>query len=107
MKILSDREFRNEPNKVRRAMAGQNVVMTSRGKPYAVMLPVQDEEEVEYILELADRIKAQMALSSVRKKAAETGLNRINAREIDEEIRQVRFGIRLISPRQFYEEACR
>ena len=64
--------------------------MTSRGKPYAVLLPVQDEDEVEYILKLADRIKAQMALSSVRKKAAETGLHRISGREIDEEIRQVR-----------------
>ncbi len=90
MKIISDREFRNEPGKVRWALAGQNVVMTSRGRPYAILLPVIDEDEVEYILELADRIKAQMALSSVRKKAAETGLNRISAQEVDEEIRQAR-----------------
>ncbi len=90
MKIISDREFRNEPNKVRRALNADNVVMTSRGKPYAVLLPVHDEDEVEYVLELADRIKAQMALSSVRGKAAASGLNRISDRDIDEEIRDVR-----------------
>jgi len=29
MKIISDREFRNEPGKVRKELAGQNVVIDS------------------------------------------------------------------------------
>ena len=64
--------------------------MTCRGKPYAVLLPVDDPSEVEAVLELATRIRAQMALSSVRRKAMETGLDRISASEIDEEIKAVR-----------------
>ena len=46
MKIISDREFRNEPGKVRKELANQEVVMTSRAKPYAVLLPVEDPSEV-------------------------------------------------------------
>jgi len=90
MKILSDREFRNQPGKVRKELAHQEVVMTSRGKPYAVLLPVDDPSNVEEVLELASRIRAQMALSSVRGKAVETGLDRMTASEIDEEIKMVR-----------------
>ncbi|MEF8943531.1 MAG: hypothetical protein V5B78_12155 [Desulfohalobiaceae bacterium] len=90
MKMISDREFRNEPGKVRKELANQNVIMTSRGKPYAVLLPVEDPSDVEQVLELASRIRAQMGLSSVRGKAAETGLNRMSDAEIEEEIDHVR-----------------
>lgn len=90
MKIISDREFRNQPGKVRKELADHEVVMTSRGKPYAVLLPVDDPADVKAVLELAARIRAQMALSSVRRKAMENGLDRISASEIDEEVNRVR-----------------
>lgn len=90
MKIISDREFRNEPGKVRKELASQEVVMTSRGKPYAVLLPVKDPSEVNEVLTLASRIRAQMALSSVRRKAAETGMDQLSTTEIDQEINEVR-----------------
>ncbi len=91
MKIISDREFRNAPGKIRKELTKQNnVVMTSRGKPYAVLLPIEDSERVEDVLELADRVKAQMALSSVRQKSQNAGLDTIDIEDIDREIEQVR-----------------
>lgn len=90
MKMISDREFRNHPGKIRKELEEQDVIMTSRGKPYAVLLPVRDQSEVEQVLELASRIRAQMALSSVRGKAAESGLNDIPDSELEEEIEHVR-----------------
>jgi prevent-host-death family protein len=90
MKIISDREFRNEPGKVRKELASQEVVMTSRGRPYAVLLPVEDPSDVDEVLELAVRIRAQMALSSVRRKAAGTGLDKLSSTEIEQEIKAVR-----------------
>lgn len=90
MKMISDREFRNQPGRVRKELAEQDVIMTSRGKPYAVLLPVRDQAEVEQVLELASRIRAQMALSAVREKAAEAGLDAIPDSELEEEIEQVR-----------------
>ena len=90
MKIVSDREFRNEPGKVRKELDKQNVVITSRGRPYAVLLPIDKPQNMEQVLELAERIKAQMALSSVRQKAIDNGLDKMTATEIDVEIEQVR-----------------
>jgi PHD/YefM family antitoxin component YafN of YafNO toxin-antitoxin module len=90
MKFFTDREFRNEPGKIREALACQDVVMTNRGKPYAVLLPVHDSKDVEEILLLASRIRAQMALSAVRRKAAQSGLDKISEEEIDAEISDVR-----------------
>ena len=90
MKMISDREFRNQPGKVRDKLANHEVVMTSRGKPYAVLLPIDDPSEVEEVLELASRIRAQMALSSVRRRASEKGLDHLSPSEIDQEIREVR-----------------
>ena len=90
MKIVSDREFRNEPGKVRKSLAEQDIIMTSRGKPYAVLLPIDEQSDMEEVLELAARIRAQMAISRVRKKAAEKGLNKLSSRDIDKEIETVR-----------------
>jgi len=90
MKIVSDREFRNNPGKIRESLSEQDVVLTSRGKPYAVLLPVDENNNVEEILELAAQLRAQRALSSVRQKAAEAGLNEMSTSEIDEEIENVR-----------------
>lgn len=90
MKFFTDREFRNEPGKIREALASQEVVMTNRGKPYAVLLPVNDSTDIEEILLLASRIKAQAALSAVRRKAAQSGLGDISMAEIDGEIQEVR-----------------
>jgi antitoxin (DNA-binding transcriptional repressor) of toxin-antitoxin stability system len=90
MKFFTDREFRNEPGKIREALASQEVVMTNRGKPYAVLLPVNDSTDIEEVLLLASRIKAQVALSTVRRKAAQSGLDEISMAEIDGEIQEVR-----------------
>ncbi len=90
MKIISDREFRNQPGKVRRELEKGEVVVTSRGKPYAVMLHLDEPERLNEVLELASRIRAQMALSRVRERAAATGRDQMSDAEINEEIAAVR-----------------
>ncbi len=90
MRVVSDRDLRNVPGKIRDALAQGDVVVTSRGKPYAVLMPVANPDRLEEVLALASRIRAQMAVSSIRRKAAETGLDAITDEEIDEEIGQAR-----------------
>lgn len=97
MQIVSDREFRNEPGKVRKALAKQDVVITSRGRPYAVLLPVSESQDIEEILLLASRIRAQMALSSVRAKSMRGGLDDLSSGEVNAEIQAVREQRRNIS----------
>jgi prevent-host-death family protein len=90
MRLISDRDLRNYPGKVREALARGEVVVTSRGKPYAVMLPVDDPDRLDDTLKLAARLRAQMSVSEIRKRAAAAGLDRITDEEILEEIRQAR-----------------
>jgi PHD/YefM family antitoxin component YafN of YafNO toxin-antitoxin module len=92
MQVVSDREMRNEPGKVREALAQGDVVVTSRGRPYAIMIPVDDPSRVEEALALSASIRAQMAVSAIRRRAAEAGLERLGQEAIEEEIRQARAG---------------
>lgn len=90
MEFIADRQLRNEPGKVRKRLEDQGeVVLTSRGKPYALMLHVEPDK-VDDALALASRIKAQMAVSAMRAHAAEKGLDRMTMEETDAEIEAAR-----------------
>lgn len=90
MRLISDRDLRNTPGKVRDALAQGDVVVTRRGKPYALMLPITDPDQLEEALLLASRIRAQLALSRIRAKGAASGLDQLGMEEIDAEIRAMR-----------------
>lgn len=90
MKIVSDREFRNQPGKVRKELQKGELVLTSRGKPYAVMLSLDTPERLDEALELASRIRARMALSQVRERAAAAGPKGMSNADVSEEIAAVR-----------------
>ena len=87
MRLISDRDLRNTPGKVSEALAQGDVVVTSRGKPYALMVPIADPDRLDEALLLASRLRAQLSLSRIRAKAAASGLDRIGSDEIDAEIR--------------------
>lgn len=90
MRLISDRDLRNTPGKVREALAQGDVVVTSRGKPYALMLPITDPDRLDEALLLASRLRAQLALSRIRAKAATGGMDRMSMEDIDAEIRAER-----------------
>ena len=69
MKFVSDREIRNQPGKIREELLQGDLVLTSRGRPYALMLAV-DPERLGDMLQLAARLRAQAALSEVRRQGA-------------------------------------
>ncbi len=90
MRLISDRDLRNTPGKVREALAQGDVVVTSRGKPYALMLPITDPDRLDEALLLASRLRAQLALSRIRAKAATGDMDRMSMEDIDAEIRAER-----------------
>jgi hypothetical protein len=51
---------------------------------------VDDPDRLDDTLKLAARLRAQMSVSEIRKRAAAAGLDRITDEEILEEIRQAR-----------------
>jgi prevent-host-death family protein len=90
MKFVSSREIRVNPRPVfQAAEEGEEVVITSRGKPVALLLGISGED-LEETVRLVRRARAQAAVSRMRKAAAREGSDSMTQEEIVEEIRAVR-----------------
>ncbi len=86
MKFVPVRDFRIRPGDVWKKLAREdNLVVTSNGRPKALLIGV-DEENLEESMTLLRRAKALMALERVHRTAVSTGLSRITARQIEAEI---------------------
>ena len=67
----------------------RELIITSNGKPIAIMTAVS-EENLEESLKLLRRLQAIMAAETLQRKSAEKGLDKLSLKEIDEEIQAVR-----------------
>lgn len=93
MKFISVRELRNHPGQVWEDLKQDDLVLTANGKPVGILLGVA-EEDLEEALTALRRARAQLAVSKMRRRAAETGLAEMTLEEIEEEIQAVRRGRR-------------
>jgi prevent-host-death family protein len=90
MKFVSSREIRVNPKPVFDAAGeGEEVVITSRGKPVALLVGVSGDD-LEETVRLFRRAKAQAAVSRMRGAAAREGLSSMNETEIEAEVAAVR-----------------
>jgi len=89
MRYVSVGELRNSPGRLWTTLSKDEVVLTRNGKPIGVLLKV-DETRLADTLEAIRRAKAVLAVSRIRKRAAETGRNRLSMGEINREVREVR-----------------
>jgi antitoxin (DNA-binding transcriptional repressor) of toxin-antitoxin stability system len=89
MKYVSIRELRNRPGRVWSALSKEDVVLTASGKPMGVLLGV-DETRLDDTVAAIRRARAILAVSRIRRRAAETGKDRMSMAEINREIAAVR-----------------
>jgi prevent-host-death family protein len=90
VKFVSSREIRVNPKPVfDAAREGDEVVITSRGKPVALLVGV-DGDDLEETLRHFRRAKAQAAVSRMREAAAGEGLAGMAQDEIEAEIAAAR-----------------
>ena len=89
MKFLSTRELRNRPGSVRQLAQEDELVLTANGKPIAILLGVEGDD-FEETARMIRQIKAQRAVSRMRRQAARQGLDRLTLADINTEIRAVR-----------------
>jgi len=89
MKFVSVRDFRNRPGEVWRKLREDDLVLTARGEPRGILMRV-GEDELEEALEALHRARAMTALSRMRKRAADAGLDRMPPEEIEREIQAAR-----------------
>ena len=94
MRFISVRDLRSKSAELWRDLPAEGqMVVTSNGKPVAILAAVE-EEGVEQTLASFRRNRALAAIERQQLKSAASGRDRITMEEIDEEIRAVRRGRR-------------
>jgi len=89
MEFISVRDFRIRPGEVWEKLKDQDLVVTSNGRPIAILSQVEGEN-IEETFALLRRLRAQMAVSRIRKEAAKAGLDQLSEEAIEAEIRKAR-----------------
>jgi hypothetical protein len=90
VKFMNYRELRNAPSAVWEALrANEAVAIIANGEPRALMLGIENDD-LDNVLQVVRRIRAQMALSRLRASAAQRGVDQITVEDIDAEILETR-----------------
>lgn len=91
MQFIPYRNLRNEPAAVREQLSNEGeLVVTNGGKPFALMIDIPENENIDEILLMASRIRAQMAIRSIRNSARKNGTNKLTDDQINEVIQKAR-----------------
>ena len=93
MRFIPVRDLRIRPGEVWKMLSKEdNVIITSNGRPKALMIEV-DEGNIEESMAVLRRAKALMALEGIHRTAVTSGLSKMTDREIEEEIQASRRAI--------------
>lgn len=89
MKFLSTRELRNRPGAIREILQDGDIALTANGKPFAIVVGVE-EGDLERTATVIRRVRAQLAVSRMRRAAAVAGVSALSPEEIEAEVSAVR-----------------
>ncbi len=93
MQFIPYRDLRNEPSAVREQLTSEGeLVVTNGGKPFALLIDIPEKENVEELLLMVSRIRAQMAVRSIRKNAKTNNTSQMSEEEISGIIEKSRRG---------------
>jgi len=89
MRFISVRELNTKPKEIWSKIKDEEVVITSNGKPIALLSGVT-EETLEKTVRAIRRSRALIALEEMQKKAIELGFDKWTDSQIESEIKAVR-----------------
>ena len=89
MRFISVRDLNTKPKEIWSKIKDEEVVITSNGKPIALLSGVT-EETLENTVRAIRRSRALIALEEMQKKSIETGLDKWTKSQIEGEIKAVR-----------------
>jgi prevent-host-death family protein len=89
MQLISSRLLRNNPSEIWDKIKKEEVVITVNGKPKAIIMDA-NEEDLEEIITMIRRARAEIALEKLRLFSKEKGLDKISDKEIENEINNIR-----------------
>ena len=91
MEFIPYRELRNNPTALRKKLEDQGeLVVTVDGKPFAVMIDLAGGDNMDDILLLVARLRAQMAVRSIRSQVRRDKLENLSEEEIDALVQKTR-----------------
>jgi hypothetical protein len=91
MEFVPYRLIRNGLDVLRRKLEDQGgLVVTVDGKPFAVMIDLSDNDDLDDIMLLVSRLRAQLAVRAVRSQGRRNGLDKISAEGVDEIVQKTR-----------------
>lgn len=91
MEFIPYRMLRNEPAALRKKLNDQGeLIITVEGKPFAAMIDLSESTNVEEMLILISRLRAQMALREVRSQVRRENKKGLSEKKIDELIQKTR-----------------
>ena len=91
MEFVPYRLLRNEPTALRKKLEDKGeLVVTVDGKPFAIMINLSESENMDDILLMVSRLRAQMAARAIRSQARRNGLDKLTDEQIDEVIDKAR-----------------
>jgi antitoxin (DNA-binding transcriptional repressor) of toxin-antitoxin stability system len=94
MKFVTIRDLRSNTAALRRELETEReIVLTVKGRPFAVMTRVEPDTVEDEILAIR-RARARGALSRIRAKAKADGLDRMTMEQIDALVAEVRRELR-------------
>jgi hypothetical protein len=67
-----------------------DLIVTVGGKPFALMINLTEDEDVQDVLLMASRMRAQMALRSLRSEARKSGADKMTLKDINALIKKTR-----------------
>ena len=90
MQFVPYRTLRNEPAALRKKLVSEGeLVVTMNNEPFAVMISLGDEN-VQDILLMVSRLRAQMAVRSIRGQARKAGLDTMALKDVNALIKKTR-----------------
>ena len=90
MRFTSVRDLRNRPGSILRdSVKAEEIVLTSNGKPIALVVPV-DGDTLEEELRVYRQVRAQVAVERMQKAAKAAGLDSMTLDKIEGIIKDVR-----------------
>ena len=91
MEFIPYRVLRNEPTALRKKLEDQGeLVVTVDGKPFAVMIDLAGGENMDDILLMVLRLRAQMAARAIRSQARRDGLDKLSEEQVEALIQKTR-----------------
>ena len=91
MEFIPYRVLRNEPTALRKKLENEGeLVITVDGKPFAVMIDLAGGENMDDVLLMVSRLRAQIAARAIRSQSRRDGLDKLSEEHVDELIRKTR-----------------